>query len=312
MRILVTGGAGYVGTTLVPMLLEKGYQVRVLDNLTYGGNGLLPNFLNPKFEFVKGDIADLSVVQEAIKGVDAIIHLAALVGYPACKRYPDIAEKSNVQGTKNLIMAKSPEQLFVFASTGSVYGVVTDKICTEETALNAISIYGENKIRGEEIVRSSDNWIIYRFATAFGISPRLRLDLMINNFVYQALKNNSLIVYEKSFKRTFIHVKDMARSFIFALDNEDKLKGNTYNVGDSSMNFTKEEVCNKIKEHINYYLHFADFDADADKRNYEVSYTKINKKGFKTVVSMDEGIDELIKALKVIDIPNLYSNHAIL
>ncbi|OLS19459.1 MAG: dTDP-glucose 4,6-dehydratase [Candidatus Heimdallarchaeota archaeon LC_3] len=310
--ILVTGGAGYVGSTLVPTLLTEGYKVRVLDNLTYGGFGLLQNFMNENFDFIHGDASDEQIVKKSLKDIDHIIHLAALVGYPACKRYPDVAEKSNVRTTEVIKKLKSSEQWFIYSSTGSVYGVVTDDICTETTPANALSIYGETKVRAENIVLTEDKSIVYRFATAFGISPRLRLDLLINNFVFQVLKNKSLIVYEKSFKRTFIHVDDMAKSFIFAIKNRDKMAGEIYNVGNTSMNYTKEKLCYMIKDRMDYYLHFAEYDGDADKRNYEVSYDKINKLGYNTTISMEQGIDELFKALEVIDIPNIYSNHAIL
>ncbi|MHA2127904.1 MAG: NAD-dependent epimerase/dehydratase family protein [Candidatus Hodarchaeales archaeon] len=311
-NVLVTGGAGYVGSTLVPALLNEGYRVKVIDNLTYGGFGLLQNFMNPNFEFIKGDAADEQLVKKSLENIDHIIHLAALVGYPACKRYPDIAEKSNVKTTEVIKKLKSSDQWFIYSSTGSVYGAVPSGMCTETTPANALSIYGETKVRAENIVLSDEKSIVYRFATAFGISPRLRLDLLINNFVFQVLKNKQLVVYERSFKRTFIHVEDMAKSFIFAIKNRDKMAGEIYNVGNTSMNYTKEEICLMIKNRMDYYLHFADFDGDADKRNYEVSYDKINKLGYKTTISMEQGIDELFRALEVIDIQNQYSNHAIL
>jgi len=310
-NVLVTGGAGYVGSTLIPELLNIGHSVRVLDILTYGGSSLLSNFGNPNFEFINGDATKESDLKAALKDIDVIIHLAALVGFPACKKNPELAEKLNVGSTQLLVDLKSDGQLLIYASTGSVYGVVKDSLCTEETPTNAISIYGETKRRSEVITLQSGG-ISFRFATAFGLSPRLRLDLLINNFVYQAIKNKQLIVYEKSFKRTFIHVKDMAYAFIFGMNNADKMKGEVYNVGSSSMNFTKEEVCQLIKKKIDYFLHFADFAEDEDKRDYEVSYVKMNKLGFKTSISMEQGIDELINAMAVIEIPNIYSNHAVL
>lgn len=311
MKVLVTGGAGYVGSTLVPELLKKEYTVRVLDNLTYGGTALLSNFGNQKFKFLSGDVTNKSDLKGAMDDVDVIIHLAALVGFPACKKNPELAERLNVGSTQLIADLKTDDQLLLFASTGSVYGIVKDEICTEETPLKAISIYGDTKRRSENIAVNCGG-TAYRFATAFGISPRLRLDLLVNNFVYQAIKNKQLIVYEKSFKRTFIHVKDMAYSFIFGIKNSEIIKGQIYNVGDSSMNYTKEEVCHLIKKKVDYFLHFADFDEDADKRDYEVSYDKIKNIGFHTTITMEQGIDELIQAMDVIEIPNIYSNHAVL
>ncbi|MFW9930177.1 MAG: NAD-dependent epimerase/dehydratase family protein [Candidatus Thorarchaeota archaeon] len=312
MRVLVTGGAGFIGTKLVPMLLSEGYSVRVIDNLMYGGFGLLGNLIDKKFEFINGDITNENLMRKILQDTDYVIHLAALVGYPACDRDPELAEKVNVKGTQMLTKCLTPEQKLIYSSTGSVYGEVKNELCTEETPTNALSIYGETKLKAEQLTLEHDASVVYRFATAFGLSPRLRLDLLINNFVYQAVKNKQLIVYQKSFKRTFIHIHDIARSFVFALKNHEKMAGQVYNVGDNTMNYTKEEICNMIKEKVKYYLYFADYDGDKDKRNYEVSYEKINNAGFHTEVTMSEGIEELIKAMELIEIPNIYSNHLVI
>jgi len=307
-KILITGGAGYVGSVLVPILLEKGYYIRVIDNLMYGVSSLLSCFINKNFEFIKGDITSKEVIQNVLKDIDFIIHLAAIVGYPACKLNPKLAKRVNIDGTRNILEKKRKDQLLIYSSTGSNYGIVKDRICTEETPLNPISVYGKTKTEAEELIAISDNFITFRFATAFGLSPRLRLDLLINDFVNMALRRKEIILYERFFKRTFIHVRDMAKAFIFAIENADRLKGETFNVGSENMNYTKEEIANIIKNKISYYLHFAEIGEDEDKRNYEVSYKKINKLGYFTGITMEEGIDELIKGLKMINIPTYYSN----
>lgn len=308
MRILVTGGAGYVGSTMVPMLLEQGHRVRVLDNLKFGGHGLLACCSNRFFELQKGDICDAAAVEKALDGVDAVIHLAAIVGYPACKKEPQVAQATNVDGTRLLLEKRKKDQKFLFASTGSIYGSVPDYVCNENTPRAPITLYGETKAKAEQMVLDAGNGIAYRFATAFGVSPRMRLDLMPNDFTYQAVKTRNLIVYEGGFKRTFVHVRDMARSFIFALERWDEVKDDVYNVGHESMNFTKEDVARQILKHVDYYLHFAEVGSDADQRNYEVSYEKIRKKGFETTIDLDRGIGELVKASQMIEYQNPFAN----
>lgn len=308
MNVLVTGGAGYVGSVLVPRLLASGHHVRVLDNLMYGGQSLLPFFSYPQFEFIKGDILDEQAVRRAAKSVDVIIHLAAIVGYPACKKYEQLAHDVNYVGTKIVEKSRDRQQRIIFASTGSNYGALIGDFCTEETPLNPLTIYGTTKTGAEQHLLQSGNAICYRFATAFGVSPRMRLDLLINDFVYQAVKVRNLIIYERTFKRTFIHVIDMARSFMFALENGDRMVDNVYNVGSENMNFSKEQIALLVREKIEFYLHFADVGKDEDQRNYEVSYQKINQLGFRTAISVEDGIDELIRAYQVIDIKNPYAN----
>jgi len=308
-KVLVTGGAGFVGSTLVGMLLKKGYYVRVIDNLMYSGEGLMEYIRNYNFEFINGDITDINNARTAVEGMDVIIHLAAIVGFPACKQNPVLAKSVNVDGTRIIEQVRSKSQLIIFSSTGSNYGDLATEICTEETPLKPITGYGKTKTKAEEYLLQKENVIAYRFATGFGISPRLRLDLLVNDFVFQALKNRSLILYEKQFRRSFIHVSDMARAFIFAIENRDKMINNVFNVGDESMNYSKEEVALKIKEKIEYYLHFADVGTDEDKRNYYVSYKKINALGFNTTVTMDEGIDYLRRGfILLLNFRNRFSN----
>jgi nucleoside-diphosphate-sugar epimerase len=308
MRILVTGGAGYVGSTLVPALLEQGHRVRVLDTLKFGGHGLLPCCQNRYFELTRGDVCDEKAMAKALDGVDAIIHLAAIVGYPACKKEPQVAQATNVEGTRTLMSLRKPDQKVLYASTGSIYGSVPDYICNENTPRAPITLYGETKSTAEELVLAGGNSIAYRYATAFGVSNRMRLDLMPNDFTYQAVKNRNLIVYEGGFKRTFVHVRDMARSFLFALEKWDSVKDDVYNVGHESMNFTKEDVARQILKHTDYYLHFAEVGTDADQRNYEVSYQKIREKGFETTIDLDRGIAELVRAAQLIEFQNPFAN----
>ncbi len=308
MKLLVTGGAGYVGSVLIPRLLNAGHHVRVLDNLMYGGASLLPHFSDPKFEFLKGNILDEARVRQATRGVDAIIHLAAIVGYPACKKNEQLAYDVNYIGTKIVEKNRDRNQLLIYASTGSNYGAVVGQVCTEETALNPLTIYGTTKTQAERHLLNSPNTICYRYATAFGVSPRMRLDLLINDFVYQAVKVRNLIVYERTFKRTFIHVIDMARSFIFALENADRMIGQVYNVGSEQMNYSKEQIAELVRRKVDFYLHYADVGKDEDQRNYEVSYAKINALGFYTTISVEDGVDELIRAYETIDIRNPLSN----
>lgn len=308
MRILVTGGAGYIGCVLVPLLLDQGYQVRVMDNLMYNGNGLLPHFRNPNFDFIQGDIRDSQIVREAIRDCDVVIHLAAVVGFPACRKYPDLAHSVNIGGTKVVGEAAGRSRLVLFGSTGSNYGVVTDRFCTEDTPLNPVSVYGHTKVAAERYLMEHCDPIAYRFATAFGLSPRMRLDLLVNDFVYTALKLRVLVVYEAHFMRSFIHVRDIARAFLFGLDNAGRMRGQIYNVGSETMNYSKAEVCEVIRRRVEYYLHYADVGNDEDQRNYIVSYKKISQLGYRTTIGLEEGIDELARGLVVLEAKNAYSN----
>ena len=307
MKILITGGAGYVGTSLIPQLLAKEYKVTVYDNLLFGGDPVLPFFRNPNFTFVKGDIRDLALLKKATKDADVIIHLAAIVGFPACRKDPELAESVNINGTKNVIKASSKNQLIIFGSTGSNYGAVED-ICTEETPLNPLSLYGQTKTIAEKMLLEERTTIAWRFATAFGVSARLRLDLLINDFTYKAITQGYMVIYEKHFMRTFIHVHDMGRAFLFGIENHDQMKNNVYNVGSEKMNYSKEQICEMIKKRTEVYIHYADIDKDADKRNYIVNYDKINKLGYTTTIRVEDGIDELIRALQAIEYKTPYSN----
>jgi len=306
-EILVTGGAGYIGSVLVPKLLRDGHKVTIYDNLLHGGNHLLPFFDDSNFSFIRGDIRDSSELKCAVKNKDIIIHLAALVGFPVCRMNPKLATSVNVDGTQNIINACSDDQIIFYGSTGSNYGEVFE-ICTEETPLKPLSLYGETKTKAEKMILERQNSIAYRFATAFGISPRLRLDLLINDFTNKCLRDGYLVVYEKDFMRTFIHVDDIANSFMFGIKNLDKMINNVYNVGDDCMNYSKEDVCKMIADKTGAFIHFEDVGEDADKRNYVVSYDKIKGLGFRTSIDLNRGIDQIISALGVVGYENSYSN----
>lgn len=306
MQILVTGGAGYIGSLLVPMLLEKGHKVRIFDSFMWGIKPVLHFAVDPNLELVSGDIRDEEAVKKVVAGQDLVIHLAAIVGYPACASDRDRAISTNITGTKILVDALAPDQKIMFASTGSTYGKV-EGICTEETPIDPLTLYGSTKWEAEKIVTDFGG-VAFRFATVFGIAPRLRLDLLVNDFTYQALHQKQIVMYEGHFRRTFLHARDAAAVYLLGIDYYDKMSGQAYNVGDNSMNYTKHEIATSIQEHVPYYLHEADVGEDLDKRDYEVSYDRINKLGYKAQVDLHTGIGELVNVLRHIKITNEWRN----
>ena len=299
-KVLITGGAGYIGTVLTELLLSKGYKVTIYDRLMYDGSILIPYFSNPNFKFVKGDILDKESLNKVMKENDIVIHLAAIVGYLACDRNKILTNQVNVDGTKNIIDLIGKDQYLLFGSTGSNYGKV-EGICKEDTPLNPSTLYGVTKTRSEDIVMGRDNSTAFRFATAFGVSPRLRMDLLVNDLVYKAITDGCLVIYQSHAMRTFIHVRDMARSFLFAIENQDKMVGEVYNCGSNDLNYSKRDVCEMIKERTNCYINYNDYDYDKDNRDYEVSYDKLQSLGFDVNVSIEEGIDELMKVYSVLN-----------
>ena len=306
-KICITGGAGYVGSVLTNLLLKKKYDVTVLDSLIYGGDHITQYIGNKNFSFHKGDLRDENFFKTNIKKSDIIIHLAAIVGYPACSINPDLAREINVGCTKKLLKFISKDQIIFYASTGSNYGSI-DGICSELTPLNPLTVYAKTKTQAEKLVSEHNNFLSYRFATAFGVSPRMRLDLLINDFVYKMISQSYLIVYEKHFMRTFIHIQDIARSFLFGIENFKKMKNEVYNVGNEKFNYSKEDICNIIKKNIPGFIHYAGIGEDMDKRNYVVSYEKIKKSGFNLKYSVEDGIDELIKCIPLLNTKPKYFN----
>ena len=308
MKILVTGGAGYIGSILVPNLLNDGHEVTIYDNFSWGIKPIMHFAGNPNLKIVTGDIRHKNEISKEINKNDAVIHLAAIVGFPACAVEPMRAESTNIEGTSNIVSSMSKNQRLIFASTGSTYGSVKS-IATEQTPIAPLTLYGSTKAESEKISMDFGNSIALRFATVFGISPRLRIDLLVNDFTYLAIHKKEIVLFEGENRRTFMHVRDAAKSIKFSLDNFDNNKNNTYNVGNKELNLTKKQVLLFLKNKINFYLHEANIANDPDKRDYEVSYDKIYASGFNCDVSLDQGVDELIKVLSHIYMQNEWRNH---
>ena len=309
MKILVTGGAGYIGSILVPELLNNGHEVIVVDNLMYGQISLLDCCNNKNLSIIRGDARDKQLISKYIKNVDAIFPLACYTGAPLCSKDPIGAETTNFDAIKMLLELRNDNQIIIFPTTNSGYGVGQEgKYCTEETPLNPISYYGRLKVDAEKAILESGNCITLRLATVFGVSPRMRLDLLVNDFIYRAVNDGFLVLFESHFKRNYIHVRDVTKAFIHCLNNFDSMKNETYNVGLSDANLSKWELCEEIKKQVpSLYFVEAEIGEDPDKRDYIVSNEKIEATGFKPDYSMQQGIEELIKGYQVIK-RNQYSN----
>jgi nucleoside-diphosphate-sugar epimerase len=307
MKIVVTGAAGFIGTTLIPMLLADGHEVLGIDNLMFGGHALLPYFIHPGFSFAEADVRDREAMRLHLASADAVVHLAAMVGYPLCKKMPREAVEVNVGGARNVAELSPASCRAIYASTGSNYGEV-EGICTEDTPLNPLSLYGRTKTEAEGIFLDRPESVSLRFATAFGIAPRLRLDLMINDFTFQAIHQRYLVVYEKHFRRTFIHVRDIARAIVHVLDPAVCNGHNVFNVGHDSLNYTKEDIVGLLQKRIDFLVHFAEIGKDADRRDYMVDYSRIRSTGFETTIDIGRGLSELIDGLKLLRIKNPHSN----
>lgn len=309
MKILVTGGAGYIGSVLVSMLLQKGHEVVVLDNFTYKQSSLLDHCYHQSLSIVNGDARDKDLIKRLLKTPDAIFPLACLTGAPLCMKDPLAARSTNFDAVKNIQDEKSKNQMLIFPTTNSGYGVGEKGIfCTEETPLRPVSIYGKHKVEIEKYLLDAGDCITYRFATVFGVSPRMRLDLLVNDFTYRAFFDGFLVLFEAHFKRNYLHVRDAARAFIHGMENFESMKGEPYNVGLSEANMNKTELCQEIKKHLpNFYFCEAEIGEDIDKRNYEVSNKKIEATGFKAKQSLSFGLQELIKAFQIIK-RNEYAN----
>ncbi len=307
MRILVTGGAGFIGSILTSELLNEGHKVTVLDNLTWGRQGLAGNLGKPGFKFVQGDVRDNKLISNLLEGQDVVVHLAALVGFGLCEQNKEQATDINVNGSKNIDSYLTEHQLLIYASTGSLYGQAGGLSCTEKTTPNPPSHYATTKLEAENVFSKRKNSVILRFATAFGVSLRMRLDLLVNQFVYEAVKQKTLVVYGKNNARSIIHIHDIARSIMFTVHNKEVMQGQTFNVS-SEATFTKEQIAQHIKEQVDYDLQFAELNSDADKRNYQLSTKKIEALGFHTNVSLDQGIMELICAVKKLKVDKTFFN----
>ena len=308
-NIFVTGGAGYIGSILVPILLKQQYNVTVLDNLIFNQPSLLDCCADPNFDFVKGDICDHELVNGLLSKADIVIPLAAIVGAPACKRNPSLTRLVNYDAQMNIVNNVSADQRVLFPTTNSGYGIgEKDNYCTEESPLRPISEYGRTKVEVEKALLDGGSAITFRLATVFGMSPRMRMDLLVNDFVYRAVKDKAIVIFEEHFRRNYIHVRDVAGAFLFGIENYEKMKGEPYNVGLSSANLTKRQLAEKIKEYVpELYIHSAEIGEDPDKRDYIVSNEKIESLGWTTDYSLDDGIQELIKGYNIIK-PNSFAN----
>lgn len=301
-NILVTGGAGYIGSTMVPELLQAGHKVTVLDNFMYGQNSLAAVCHEPGFNVVKGDIRIKETIRPLLKDADIIIPLAALVGAPLCNRDPIGATTVNHDAILMMLKMLSHDQVVLMPTTNSAYGTGDENnFCTEESALRPISKYAIDKVEIEKALMERENSISFRLATVFGMSPRMRIDLLVNDFTYRAVYDGCVTLFESHFKRNYIHVRDVMHAFIHAMANYDTMKGEIYNVGLSNANLSKMELCEAIKEHVpNFVFMEAPLGKDPDQRNYIVSNEKIERTGFMPSISLNDGLKGLIKGYTMI------------
>ena len=302
MKVLISGGAGYLGSVLCEHLLDKGHQITVVDTLMYGQHSLFHVAANPAFDFVFGDVRDENLMWRLIKDADVVIPLAAVVGALACDRDPWLARSVNLEAVQLVNRLRSSNQLVIYPNTNSGYGTKSgDAFCTEDSPLEPISLYGQTKVQAEKELLDSPNTITLRLATVFGISPRMRLDLLVNHFVYTAITDGYLVVFEKDFKRNYVHIRDVADCFAYCIEHASQMIGRPYNVGLDSANLSKAELALKVQEYLpNFYIHFSEVGSDPDKRNYIVSNQRLREAGFEAHRSLDDGIKELIKGYRMI------------
>jgi len=308
LSILVTGGAGYVGTSLIPQLLSIGHKVTVFDRLLWGGDAVIPFFQNDRFDFIFGDVRDKDALRKACQGKDAIVHLASIVGYPACDMNPMLADQTNVGGAKNLAEVTSKNQHIVFASSGSNYGRVLKELCTEDHPLNPITRYSRNKTGAEILLMNETTCTALRPGTAFGLSPRLRLDLLVHQLTISALKTKNIVLYEADAVRPFLHIYDIGKALLHSVMNRSAMANEVYNLGANHMNYTKRDIAKKICAQTGAKIIDDQAGEDPDKRTYRVSYDKLEGTGFKATRTMDAGISEIVRVLPAIIINVPYSN----
>jgi len=310
-NILITGGAGYIGSILTPLLLNDGHKVTVIDNYKYNQSSLTTSIINQNFNLIKEDCRNIEVLKGMIKKFDIIIPLAAYVGAPLCNKDPWAASSINKESIISLFKMLSKKQLIIMPTTNSAYGSGNkDNYCDENSELRPLSLYAKEKVEIEKILMDRENSISLRLATVFGMSPRMRLDLLVNDFTYKALNDKSIVLFESHFKRNFIHVRDVADVFNLAIKNPDNFVGNIFNVGLSDANLSKYELCKLIKKFLpSFEIYKSVTGKDPDQRNYLVSNRKIEKNGFKPKVSIEEGINELIKGLKIFNTKTFTNLH---
>jgi nucleoside-diphosphate-sugar epimerase len=308
MKILITGGAGYLGSVISKQFIDDGYEVTVIDNLLFNQISPLSLIHNERYNFIYGDVQNVNLLNKLVSTHDVIIPLAAIVGFPACSKNPNLAWEINYNQILNIKKNVSKNQIILFPNTNSGYGVSKNELeCTEESPLNPISVYGESKCASEKVLLENTDAICFRLATVFGSSPRMRTDLLVNEFVYKAMTDKYIVVFEKHFKRNFIHVQDVAGVFLHSLNNYNSMKNNVYNVGLSDANLNKQELLEKIKEYIpDFAISYSDYYEDPDKRDYVVSNKKIELTNWSPKFSLDVGIKELIKTYQIL-IPRMTS-----
>ena len=307
--VLVTGGAGYIGSVFVPQLLYAGYAVTVLDNFMYKQASLLDICFHPDLDIIVEDVRNEHLLKKQVEKHDIIVPLAAIVGASACDRDKNLATQVNLEQAGNITKWISQDQKILFPVTNSGYGIGQKEIyCDETTPLNPISHYGRTKVDAEKVLLDHENAVTFRLATVFGVAPRMRMDLLVNDFVYRAYKDRYIVLFEAHFKRNYIHIRDVARVFLHALEKYETMKGEVYNVGLSDANLSKRELCEKIKKHIpDFHIFESEIAEDPDKRDYIVSNEKIEAKGCQPKYSIDDGIKELIKLYKYLSL-NAYAN----
>jgi nucleoside-diphosphate-sugar epimerase len=303
-HVLVTGGLGYIGSIVCEHLLDAGFRVTALDNLHHGTpeQGLYHLCAHQGFDFLQADVRDEAAMRAALRPADVVVHLAAIVGAPACDRDPILATTVNLDAVRLLDRLRSPRQLVIYPNTNSGYGATSgESFCTEDSPLVPISLYGRTKVEAERVLLARPRTVTLRLATVFGLSPRMRLDLLVNHFVWAAYKEGYLVLFEKDFKRNFVHVRDVADCMLHAVAHADDMAGRPYNLGLDSANLSKEELALKVKEHVpNFYIHFAPIGQDPDKRNYIVSSDRLRRAGFVARRSLDDGIRELLKGYRML------------
>lgn len=301
-KVLITGAAGYIGSILTPELLKRGYEVTAIDNFFYDQMALLDVCNDKNLKIIRGDARDQVLISEHIKDAEFIIPLACIVGAPACDRDPLAAKSINLDAIKMILELRKEGQKIIYPNTNSGYGIGQQGVyCDETTPLNPVSLYGKLKVEAEKALLEAGDSVTLRLATVFGVSPRMRLDLLVNDFVHRAATDRFAVLFEPHFKRNYIHVRDVAGAFIHAMDNFESMKNEPYNVGLSDANLSKMELCQEIKKQLpDFHFVEAKIGKDPDKRDYIVSNEKIEKTGFKPKISLQEGIEELIKGYQII------------
>jgi len=304
-RVLITGGAGYIGSVLVPALLGTDFSVTVLDNFRYRQSSLFDCCYHDQFQVITGDCRERDTLRQALRQADIIIPLAAIVGAPACNRDRVAAISTNLEAIRLLLQLRSRDQRIFFPTTNSGYGIgEPGKFCTEETPLRPLSLYGTTKVDAEKAILDAGNAVTFRLATVFGMSPRMRLDLLVNDFVYRAVTDRTVVLFEANAKRNYLHVRDVARAFLHAIRHYEQMKDQAYNVGLSEANLSKRELCAEIQKQVHEFVYLeAPVGEDEDKRDYIVSNAKIEKTGFKPLYSLEFGIRELIKGYRMLQRP---------